>query len=72
MKSKLDNYMKIKKLLFIAKQTFLNEKGQEIIPTLESLEIFNKELGIINTLVINLVHKLKGTDEVEYFGGPIT
>lgn len=72
MKSKLDNYKKIKGLMFFAKQTFLDEKGMEIMPTLEKLDIFKKELGKINTLVINLVHKLKGEDEVEYFGGPIT
>lgn len=72
MKNQIDNYKKIKKLLYCAKQTFLNEKGVEVVPTLEDLNVFKKELGIINTLVINLVHKLKGTDEVEYLGGPIT
>ncbi len=71
MKAKIENYSKIKKLQYWAKQTFLNEKGQEIVPTLEDLEVFNKELHKINTLVINLVHKLKGTDDIEYLGGPI-
>jgi len=51
MKAKLDNYMKIKKLQYFAKQTFLNEKGQEIIPTLEKLETFISELNNIIDLV---------------------
>ena len=72
MNTKIENYTKIKKLQYWAKQTFLNEKGQEIVPTLKSLDVFNKELHKINTLVINLLHELKETDEVEHFGGPIT
>ena len=47
----IDNYKKIKKLQYWAKQTFLNEKGQEIIPTLENLEVFEKELNLIADLI---------------------
>lgn len=41
MNNKLNNYQKIKKLLYWAKQTFLNEKGMEILPTVENLIAFN-------------------------------
>lgn len=51
MKAKLQNYMKIKKLLFFAKQTFLNEKGQEIIPTLENLTEFKKLFNNVSHLL---------------------
>jgi len=47
----IDNYKKIKKLQYWAKQTFLNEKGQEIMPTLENLEVFEKELNLIADLI---------------------
>ena len=47
----IDNYKKIKKLQYWAKQTFLNEKGQEILPTLENLEVFEKELNLIADLI---------------------
>ncbi len=55
MKLKIENYKKIKKVLMSAKQVFLNEKGQEIMPTLENLEVFRKELN-------SIIHLL---DEIE-------
>jgi len=58
MKDKLDNYTKIKKLLYLAKQTFLNEKGREIIPTLEDLVEFEKELNIVRNLLMKLEDEL--------------
>lgn len=58
MKVKLDNYMKIKKLLFLAKQTFLDEKGQEIMPTLDNLVPFEKELNIIRNMLVKLEQEL--------------
>ncbi len=58
MKIKLENYSKIKKLQYWAKKTFLNEKGQEIMPTLEKLNIFKNELERINELVKNLEDEL--------------
>ncbi len=54
-----ENYKKIKKLQYWTKQTFLNKKGQETMPTLKSLEIFNKELEIINNLVKDLENNLQ-------------
>ena len=51
MKVKIENYKKIKGLMVFAKQTFLNEKGQEITPTLENLVTFRKELRKITELV---------------------
>lgn len=51
MKVKIENYKKIKRLLFFAKETFLNEKGQEIEPTLENLVMFRKELRKVTELV---------------------
>ena len=54
MNVKLENYKKIKGLMFFAKQTFLNEKGMEIIPTLEKLEVFRQELKKILDLVDEL------------------
>ncbi len=73
MKAKLQNYMKIKKLLFFAKQTFLNEKGQEIIPTLEGLVEFKKVFNNVSHLLDEIEDEIvKGKDEVEYFGGPIS
>ena len=50
----LENYKKIKGLMFWAKQAFLNEKGREIMPTLENLEKFNEELTKIKTIVDEL------------------
>ena len=54
MKPKLKNYEKIKKLLYFAKQTFLNEKGMEILPTTETLGVFRRELKKILDLVDEL------------------
>lgn len=54
----IDNYKKIKKLLFLAKQTFLNEKGQEIMPTLDNLVAFEKEFNIIQKLLLKLEGEL--------------
>ncbi len=54
MSVKLENYKKIKGILFFAKQTFLNEKGQEIVPTLDNLKIFSEKLNKI----VNLVEEL--------------
>lgn len=51
MKAKLDNYKKIKGLLFFAKQTFLNEKGQEITPTIENLMEFKEKINSIMSLL---------------------
>ncbi len=58
MKAKLQNYMKIKKLLFFAKQTFLNDKGQEIIPTLESLVEFKKLFNNVSHLLDEIEDEL--------------
>jgi len=60
MKNLLENYKKIKKLQFFAKQTFLDEKGMEIMPTLENLEVFRKELKKIINLVDELGYKMTG------------
>lgn len=54
MNNKLDNYKKIKRLLYWAKQTFLNEKGMEILPTEEKLNIFKEELQKIVKIVEEL------------------
>ncbi|KKL91474.1 hypothetical protein LCGC14_1894290 [marine sediment metagenome] len=51
MQVKLDNYKKIKGLLFFAKQTFLNEKGQEITPTIENLMEFKEKINSIMSLL---------------------
>ena len=58
MKAKLENYKKIKGLMFYAKQTFLNEKGQEIMPTLENLMEFKEELNSIIRLLEEIEEKL--------------
>ncbi len=47
----LDNYKRIKGLLFFAKQTFLNEKGQEITPTIENLMEFKEKINSIMSLL---------------------
>ena len=65
MKTLLDNYKKIKKLLFLAKQTFLNEKGQEIIPTLDNLVGFERELNIVQKLLMELEQELLKTWKAE-------
>jgi len=54
MREKLDNYKNVKKLLYFAKQTFLSDKGMEIIPSLENLEVFKQELDKIIDLVYNM------------------
>jgi len=59
MKKRLDNYKKIKKLLYFAKQTFLNDEGVEITPTLKNLETFRKELRLVLDLIDELGFKLK-------------
>ena len=51
---KYDNYKKIKGLMFWAKQTFINEKGMEIMPTLENLTKFNEELTKIKQIIDEL------------------
>ena len=58
MKSKIENYKKIKKLQFFAKQTFLDEKGMEIMPTLENLMGFKEELNKIMRLLNQIEEKL--------------
>lgn len=58
MEIKLQNYMRIKKLLFLAKQTFLDEKGREIIPTLDKLVEFEKEFNITQKLLLKLEGEL--------------
>ena len=58
MKSKLENYKKIKGLMFYAKQTFLDEKGMEIIPTLENLMEFKEKLNSIIRLLDEIEEKL--------------
>lgn len=54
----IDNYKKIKGLMFFAKQTFLNEKGREITPTLENLRIFKEKLNDISQLVDKIEEEL--------------
>ena len=58
MKTKYDNYKKIKGLMFWAKQTFINEKGMEIMPTLENLTKFNEELTKIKQIVDELYNDI--------------
>jgi len=58
MKNLLENYKKIKKLQFFAKQTFLDEKGMEIMPTLENLMGFKEELNKIMRLLNQIEEKL--------------
>lgn len=61
MKVKLDIYKKIKGLMFFAKQTFLNENGQEIIPTLDNLVGFEKKFNIVQKLLMELEQELLKT-----------
>ena len=56
MSTKSEYYKRIKGILFFAKQTFLNEDGREIVPTLESLVEFEKKLNSI----VNELKKLEG------------
>jgi len=58
MSIKPENYKKIKGILLSAKQTFLNEDGREIVPTLENLTKFNEELTKIKKLVDELYVKI--------------
>ena len=60
---KYDNYKKVKGLMFWAKQTFLNEKGMEILPTLEKLLKFNEELTKIKTIVDELYVRIHSESE---------
>lgn len=60
MKTKLENYKKIKELLKFAKETFLNEKRQEIMPSLENLEVFRQKLKKLLDLVDELGLKTTG------------
>ena len=58
MKIKLENYKKIKGLMVFAKQTFINEKGQEIMPTLEGLKEFEEKIRNILKLLFEIEEKL--------------
>ena len=58
MNKKLDNYKRVKRLLYFAKETFLSDKGMEILPSLESAEVFRKELTIIDKMVDELIDDL--------------
>ena len=60
MREKLDNYKKVKKLLYFAKQTFLSDKGMEVMPTLENLEVFRQELKKLLDLVDELGYDIQG------------
>ena len=66
MKSTLKNYQKIKKLLYLAKQTFLSDKGMEIMPSLENLEVFRQELRKIIDLVDELGYDIQSKDDKLY------
>lgn len=57
----IENYKKIKKLLGFAKQTFLSDKGMEIIPTLDNLVAFEKELNILVNILRELEQELLKT-----------
>ena len=61
MKTLLENYKKIKGLMVYAKQTFLNEKGQEIMPTLDNLVGFEKKFNIVQKLLMELEDELLKT-----------
>jgi len=63
MSVKLENYKRIKGILFSAKQTFLNEDGREIMPTLEKLEEFNTVLSRIKKLVDELYVEIQSKSE---------
>lgn len=58
MNKKLDNYKRVKRLLYFAKETFLSDKGMEIMPSLENAEVFRKELTIIDKMVDELIDEL--------------
>ena len=60
MREKIDTYKRIKGLMYFAKQTFLSDKGMEIIPSLEKLEVFRKELRKIIDLVDELGYDIQG------------
>ena len=63
MREKLDNYKQVKKLLYFAKQTFLSDKGMEIMPTLENLEVFRQELKKLLDLVDELGYDIQSKSE---------
>jgi len=56
----IDNYKRIKNLLVLAKKTFLNEKGSEITPTLENLEVFKENIYDILHLVDEIEDGIQG------------
>ena len=58
MKVKIETYKRIKGLMVFAKQTFLNEKGQEIEPTLENLMGFKEKLRSIMNLLNEIEEKI--------------
>ncbi len=55
---KYDNYKQVKGLLYWAKQTFLNDKGMEILPTIKNLTKFNEELSKIKNIVDELYNAI--------------
>lgn len=59
MNVKLENYKRIKKVLTSAKQTFLNEKGQEIMPTLEKLVVFKQQIDSIMRILDEIEERLR-------------
>ena len=63
MREKLDNYKQVKKLLHFAKQTFLSDKGMEIIPSLENLEVFRRELRKLLDYVDELGYAIQNKSE---------
>ena len=63
MKSKLENYKQVKRLLYFAKQAFLSDKGMEIMPTLENLEVFRQELKKLLDIVDELGYAIQSKSE---------
>jgi len=63
MREKLDNYKQVKKLLHFAKQTFLSDKGMEILPSLENLEVFRRELRKLLDYVDELGYAIQNKSE---------
>ena len=55
---KLENYKRIKGILTSAKQTFLNEKGQEIMPTLENLVVFKQQISSLLRMLDEIEERL--------------
>lgn len=58
MRENLDNYKKIKGLMFWAKQTFISDKGMEIMPTLENLGNFKEKVRNILVLLNEIEEKI--------------